>query len=74
MFPFVASQAIALRQVKQKPRKPLARSADTSSERQNSGKGLLSRAFDALVQSRLRKADLEIAAAHRRLNGPDSQK
>lgn len=74
MLPFVASQAIVLSQTKQNSPEPLTGSAGTSPERPSTGKGLFSRAFDVFVQSRLRKADTEIAAAHRRLNGADSEK
>lgn len=73
MLPFVASQAIAQRQAKQKSRKPGTRSSDADAGRRTSGKGLFGRVLGALVQSRLRKADLEIAA-HRRLNGQDTRK
>ena len=73
MFSFVASQAIAQSQAKQKSSKPRPRGSDAGSERRPSGKGFFGRVLGALVQSRLRKADLEIAA-HRRLSGQDTHK
>ena len=55
MFPFVASQAIALSQVKKKSSAP----AD-SRVPQRTRKGLFSRVVDALIQSRERRAEREI--------------
>jgi hypothetical protein len=72
MLPFIASQAITQRQAEQKSSKPRL-SSDAVSERHTSGKGFFGRVLGALVQSRLRKADLEIAA-HRRLSGQDAHK
>ena len=69
MYPFVASQAIALRQAKQRPAESRAAGADTHPQPRTARKGVFRRILDALVASRLRKADLEIAA-HRRRSGP----
>ncbi len=55
MFPFVASQAIALSQVKKKSNAP----ADNRVP-QRTRKGLFSSVVDALVQSRERRAEIEI--------------
>jgi hypothetical protein len=68
MFPFVASQAIALRQAKQRPAVSRPTGADTNPEPRTARKGVLRRILDGLVESRLRKADLEIAT-HRRRSG-----
>jgi hypothetical protein len=69
MFPFVASQAIALRQVKQRPTESRPTGADTNPQPRSARKGVFRRILDGLVEARLRKADLEIAA-HRRRSGP----
>jgi hypothetical protein len=69
MFLFVASQAIALRQAKQGPAKSRPTGADTNPQPRSARKGVFRRILDGLVEARLRKADLEIAA-HRRRSGP----
>jgi hypothetical protein len=69
MYPFVASQAIALRQVKQRPVESRPAGAETNPQSRAAMKGVFRRILDALVASRLRKADMEIAT-HRRRSGP----
>ena len=71
MFPFVASQAIALRQAKQRPAEPRPTGAETDPQPRSAGKGFFRRFLDGLVESRLRKAHLE-TATHRRRTGPAS--
>lgn len=70
MFPFVASQAIALRQVKQGPADSRPTGADANPQPRIARKGVFRRILDGLVESRLRKADLEIAAHRRRTAQP----
>jgi hypothetical protein len=65
MFPFVASQAIALRQATQ--RRAVSRRYESAPR--SARKGVFRRILDGLVEARLRKADLEIAT-HRRRSGP----
>jgi hypothetical protein len=69
MYPFVASQAIALRQVKQRPVESRPIGADANPQPCTARKGVLRRILDGLVEARLRRADLEIAT-HRRRSGP----
>jgi hypothetical protein len=69
MYPFVASQAITLSQVKQRPVESHPTGADTNPQPRTARKGVFRRILDGLVESRLRKADLEIAT-HRRRSGP----
>ena len=68
MFPFVASQAIALSQVKKKSNAP----AD-SRVPHRSRKNLFRKVVDALVQSRERRAEIEIER-YRRLREATPQK
>jgi hypothetical protein len=65
MFPFVASQAIALKQAKRTPAKAAPGSGDASPRVRTARKGFFRRVLDALVDSRRRKADLEIEAQER---------
>jgi hypothetical protein len=70
MFPFPASQAIALKQAMQKSANTAPRGADANPPVQSVRKGLFRRILDAFVESRRRKAELEIAT-HRRLARAD---
>ena len=58
MLPFVASQAIALSRVKQESDKSPADRQHTATLR--SGKGFFSRLFDAMAESRRRRAEIEV--------------
>jgi hypothetical protein len=69
MYPFVASQAIALRQVKQRPVESRPAGAERNPQPRAARKGVFRRILDALIEARLRKADTEIAT-HRRRSGP----
>jgi hypothetical protein len=71
MFPFVASQAIALKQAGQRRVETGTLSADSRPPVQTVRKGLLRQLHDALVESRRRKADREIEA-RRRLDGGEA--
>jgi hypothetical protein len=73
MFPLVASQAIALKQARQKRVETGRYSADSHPPVRTVRKGLLRRLHDALVESRRRKADREIEA-RRRLDGGEGDK
>jgi hypothetical protein len=64
MLSFMTSQAIALSQVKQGASKPQA----TTRAQRPARKRLLARVFDALVEARMRRADIEIEH-HRRFYG-----
>jgi hypothetical protein len=68
MYPFVASQAIALRQVKQRPVESRPIGAERNPQPRAARKGVFRRILDALIEARLRKADTEIAT-HRRRSG-----
>jgi acyl-CoA reductase-like NAD-dependent aldehyde dehydrogenase len=71
MFPFVASQAIALSRAKQKASKAPASGQRSATPR--SRKGFLSRLFDALAESRARQAAMELQR-QRRLRGEALEK
>jgi hypothetical protein len=71
MFPFVASQAIALRQATQKPVKAGPRRTGAAPPVRPAKKGRFRRILDALIESRRRKADLELDA-HRRRHDVDT--
>jgi hypothetical protein len=58
MFSFMASQAIALSQAKQEPSKSPARGQQGIA--QPARKGFWSRVLDAMVNSRARRAQMEI--------------
>jgi hypothetical protein len=73
MFAFIASQAVALHRANQLSSKREAPGAGATPEKQTRENGLLSRAFDAIVESRLRKAKLEVEA-HRRFLGWDRRR
>jgi hypothetical protein len=68
MFPFVASQAIALQQARRRP--DGQRITDASPPVPAVRKGLFRRFLDILVAARRRRADLEIER-HRRWIGVD---
>ena len=72
MFPFIASQAVALTQGKQLSRQRTAPDAAPNPQKRTIAKGLLSRVFAGIAQSRLRKAQLEVDV-HRRMLGMDSR-
>jgi len=61
MFSFMASQAIALSQVKRDASKPVAPERPDRRTR----KGFFSSVFDVLVEARMRRAEIEIEH-HRR--------
>jgi hypothetical protein len=72
MFPFVASQAIALAHAKQKSVKAAQRSTDADPPIQTVRRGFFRRFLDILVESRRRRADLEIER-HRHWIGVDGR-
>ena len=65
MFSFMASQAIALSQAKQESRAPRTRDVALDPAPRTDKKRLLSRVLDALVEARMRRAEIEIEH-HRR--------
>jgi hypothetical protein len=69
MFSFMASQAIALSQTKQNVSKPRATKRPRRLARKRLfSERLFSRVFDALVEARMRRAEIEIEH-HRRFYG-----
>ena len=71
MFSFMASQAIALSQAKQRQQARL-RASGQQSAAPRTGKGFFARLFDALVESRMRRAGIELQR-HRGLRGESAQ-
>jgi hypothetical protein len=61
MFSFMASQAVALSQINRDASKPAARERTARRRR----KGIVASVFDALVETRMRRAEIEIEH-HRR--------
>jgi hypothetical protein len=68
MFSLLASRAIALSKANREPPKPRAHALRSAAPR--AGKGFFSRVFDALVESRMRQAEIRssitVACAKRR--------
>ena len=58
MLPFVTSQAIALSQAKKKPEKSPASRQQKAAPRAR--KGFFSRLFEAMVDARMRQAEVEL--------------
>jgi hypothetical protein len=65
MISLVTSQVMALSKGKQKPRSKTQRDAATNQVRSRNRKHFLSRVFDALVETRMRRAEIEVEQ-HRR--------
>jgi len=65
MISLVTSQVMALSKGKQKPRSKTQRDAASSQVRSRNRKHFLSRVFDSLVETRMRRAEIEVEH-HRR--------
>jgi hypothetical protein len=65
MLSFVTSQTIALSQVKREPRRPAEPAQGNVVPQSRRRKSLFATVFDALFESRMRKAELEIEAHNR---------
>jgi hypothetical protein len=70
MLSFMASQAVALSQARLEPKRSPKRSPVSGHHNpaRRSGKGFFSSVFDALVETRMRRAEIEIEH-HRRFYG-----
>jgi hypothetical protein len=67
MLPFVAHQVLAHSRTKQKTRKPASTKPEERAQAARAErKSVLSRVFDALAASRLRRAEIELAH-HKRM-------
>ena len=71
MLSFMASQAIALSQAKQEANTAPATGQQRAAQR--TGKGFFSRLFDAMVDARMRRAEIELRY-HRGLHEESSSK